>query len=83
MLDNFPNIRAMMDVHSYLELVLHPWGDDELQTTDPGMSFMTQDTLDPPRHKLTQPDPELRKRLEALFFRWILRAGLCGSAARS
>ncbi len=36
MLDNFPNIRAMMDVHSYLELVLHPWGDDELQTTDPG-----------------------------------------------
>lgn len=40
MLDNFPNIRAMMDVHSYLELVLHPWGDDELQTTDPSMNFM-------------------------------------------
>jgi len=36
---------------------------------------MTQDTLDSPRHKLAQPDPELRKRLEALFFRWILRAG--------
>jgi hypothetical protein len=25
---------------------------------------VTQDTLDPPRHKLTQPGPELRKRLD-------------------
>ncbi len=46
---------------------------------DPAQCFMTQDTLDSPRHKLTQPDPELRKRLEALFFRWILRAGPLGS----
>jgi carboxypeptidase T len=39
MLDNFPNIRGMMDVHSYSELVLHPWGDDDTQTTDPAQNF--------------------------------------------
>jgi carboxypeptidase T len=39
MLDNFPNIRGMIDVHSYSELVLHPWGDDDTQTTDPVQNF--------------------------------------------
>jgi carboxypeptidase T len=39
MLDNFPNIRGMVDVHSYSELVLHPWGDDDTQTTDPAQNF--------------------------------------------
>jgi hypothetical protein len=40
MLDAFPNIRGMMDVHSYMQLVLYPWGDDEIQTTDPRMNFL-------------------------------------------
>jgi carboxypeptidase T len=39
MLDSFANIRGMIDVHSYSELVLHPWGDDDTQTTDPGQNF--------------------------------------------
>jgi hypothetical protein len=30
---------AMIDVHSYLQLVLYPWGDDDNQSTDPSMNF--------------------------------------------
>lgn len=40
MLDTYPNIACMMDVHSYMQLVLHSWGDDDNQITDPSMSFM-------------------------------------------
>jgi len=39
MIDNFPNLACMIDVHSYSELVLYPWGDDENQTTDPNQNF--------------------------------------------
>ena len=39
LLDAYPNINCMIDVHSYSELVLYPWGDDNNQTTDPTMNF--------------------------------------------
>jgi len=39
MIDSFPNIACMIDIHSYGELVLHPWGDDENQTTTPSQNF--------------------------------------------
>jgi murein tripeptide amidase MpaA len=39
MLDAFPNIRVMVDVHSYSEDILYPWGDDDTQTTDSAMNF--------------------------------------------
>lgn len=39
LLDAFTNIGFMIDVHSYSELILFPWGDDDNQTTDPAMSF--------------------------------------------
>lgn len=39
MLDTYSNIAFMADVHSYSELILHPWGDDDDQTTDPSMNF--------------------------------------------
>src|SRR5262249_28007633 len=39
LLDNLPNVRMMVDVHSFSELVLYPWGDDNNQTADPGMNF--------------------------------------------
>jgi hypothetical protein len=39
MLDRFPNIECMADVHSYSELILYPWGDDDSQTTDVNMNF--------------------------------------------
>jgi murein tripeptide amidase MpaA len=39
LLDTYPNIVCFVDVHSYSELILHPWGDDNSQTTDPTQNF--------------------------------------------
>lgn len=39
MLDTFPTIMGMVDIHSYSELILYPWGDDNNQTTDSNMNF--------------------------------------------
>jgi carboxypeptidase T len=39
MLDTFTNIDCLVDVHSYSEDILYPWGDDNNQTTDPTMNF--------------------------------------------
>ncbi len=39
MLDQFPNIRYFIDIHSYSEDILYNWGDDTDQTTDPSMNF--------------------------------------------
>lgn len=39
LIDNFPNLACVVDIHSYSELVLFPWGDDENQTTDPSQNF--------------------------------------------
>jgi murein tripeptide amidase MpaA len=38
-LDTFPLIRWHLDVHSAVPVVLHVWGCDEIQTTDPGQDF--------------------------------------------
>ena len=39
LLDAHPNVRLMVDVHSFSELVLYPWGDDNNQTADPAQNF--------------------------------------------
>ena len=39
LLDRFPNIRYMVDLHSYGEAILHSWGSDENQSKDPRMNF--------------------------------------------
>ncbi|MDQ3973692.1 MAG: carboxypeptidase [Actinomycetota bacterium] len=39
LLDEYPQIDCMVDVHSYSELILYPWGDDDNQTTDPAQNF--------------------------------------------
>jgi carboxypeptidase T len=39
LLDTFPNIECMIDIHSFSQLILFPWGDDVSQTTDPSMNF--------------------------------------------
>lgn len=38
-LDTFPNIKYMVDLHSYRQAVLHPWQIDENQVTDVNMNF--------------------------------------------
>ena len=39
MIDNFRQVACMVDVHSFSELVLFPWGDDENQSTDANQNF--------------------------------------------
>ena len=39
LLENCPNIRYFVDLHSYSESILYNWGDDEDQVTDPNMNF--------------------------------------------
>ena len=39
LLEKYKNIAYVLDIHSYSELVLYPWGDDENQTHDPKMNF--------------------------------------------
>jgi murein tripeptide amidase MpaA len=38
LLEQYP-VKCFMDVHSYSELILYPWGDDVNQSTDPTMNF--------------------------------------------
>jgi carboxypeptidase T len=39
LLDNYPQIRYFIDLHSYGETILHSWGGDQNQSVDPRMSF--------------------------------------------
>lgn len=39
LLDAYPNIMGMIDVHSYSDDMLYSWGDGDDQTTDPGENF--------------------------------------------
>jgi carboxypeptidase T len=39
LLDRFPRIRYLVDLHSYGETLLHSWGSDDNQSRDPRMSF--------------------------------------------
>ena len=40
LLDGYPDIRYYVDVHSFGELILFSWGDDENQATDPNQNFL-------------------------------------------
>lgn len=39
LLDNYPNIRFFIDIHSYSELFLYPFGHDQNQNNDNNMTF--------------------------------------------
>ena len=39
LLDTYPQITYYMDLHSYAQELYYPWGDDNNQTTNPGMNF--------------------------------------------
>jgi carboxypeptidase T len=40
LLESAPNIDCMIDIHSYSEDFLYPWGDDENQSNNTAMNFM-------------------------------------------
>jgi murein tripeptide amidase MpaA len=40
LLDTYPRIKYFVDIHSYSQLLLHMWGNDNNQSTDPAMNFM-------------------------------------------
>lgn len=37
--DNYPGIAYYVDIHSYSELILYSWGDDDNQSTDPHQNY--------------------------------------------
>lgn len=39
LINNYQKISCVLDIHSFSELVLYPWGDDENQTEEPEMNF--------------------------------------------
>lgn len=39
LLHTLPNLRCVVDVHSYSELIMYPWGDDDNQSSQPHMNF--------------------------------------------
>jgi murein tripeptide amidase MpaA len=39
LLDTYPRIRGVIDVHSFKQKIYHPWGDDSEQTTEPNQNF--------------------------------------------
>jgi carboxypeptidase T len=39
LVDRYPTTRFLVDVHSFSELILYPWGDDDNQSTDPPQNF--------------------------------------------
>jgi carboxypeptidase T len=43
LLDQHPSVTHFIDVHSFGEMILYNWGDDDDQTTDPSMNFHNPD----------------------------------------
>lgn len=39
LLNTYPGITCFVDVHSYSELILYPWGDDDNQSVNPAQNF--------------------------------------------
>ena len=42
-INNYESIACVIDVHSYSEDILYPWGDDDNQTDDPDVNFKNPD----------------------------------------
>ncbi|GAB3737751.1 hypothetical protein GCM10027598_65390 [Amycolatopsis oliviviridis] len=70
LLDTFPHITAVLDLHSYSELILYPWGDDDNQTTDPAQNFRV-----PNPDRGVPNDGRYREYIPQGDLDWFLRAG--------
>ncbi len=60
------NINVFVDVHSFKEWIMYPWGHAPLQTTDPAQNFKTLASgscawLNPPTYKEYIPSADLRR----------------------
>ncbi|EME53113.1 M14 family zinc carboxypeptidase [Amycolatopsis decaplanina] len=70
LLDTFPHVVAVLDLHSYSELILHPWGDDDNQTTDPAQNFRV-----PNPDRGVPNDGRYREYIPEGDLNWFVRAG--------
>lgn len=70
LLDTFPHITAALDLHSYSETILYPWGDDDNQTTDPAQNFRT-----PNPDRGVPNDGRYREYIPSTDLNWLVRAG--------
>lgn len=68
LLDNFPHLAGLCDVHSYGEVILYPWSDDDNQTHDPGQNFRV-----PNAFRGILDDDRYREYLPAADQDWYLR----------
>ena len=55
LLDTFPRIRWHLDVHSAVPVILHSWGSDQNQTTEPNQTFLNS-TFDGARGRINDPE---------------------------
>ncbi|WP_409497055.1 M14 family zinc carboxypeptidase [Amycolatopsis sp. cmx-11-12] len=70
LLDTFPHITAVLDLHSFSELILYPWGDDDNQTTDPAQNFRV-----PNPDRGVPNDGRYREYIPQGDLDWFLRTG--------
>ncbi len=70
LLDAFPHITAVLDLHSYSELILYPWGDDDNQTTDPAQNFRV-----PNPDRGVPNDGRYREYIPSTDLNWFVRTG--------
>jgi murein tripeptide amidase MpaA len=72
LLDRYPNIRYLVDLHSYGETILHSWGSDQNQSRDPRMSFLNPE-FDGKRGRIH--DDEYREHIRKADLDEALRMG--------
>ena len=72
LLDRFPNLRYLVDLHSYGETILHSWGSDQNQSRDPRMSFQNPE-YDGRRGRIH--DDDYREHIVASDLKEALRMG--------
>jgi murein tripeptide amidase MpaA len=72
LLDRFPDIRYLVDLHSYGETILHSWGSDQNQSDEPRMSFRNAE-FDGKRGRIH--DDEYREHIVKSDLQEALRVG--------
>jgi len=69
LLDRYPDIAYLVDLHSYGELIMYSWGDDENQSRRPTMAFTNADW----DGRRGRPDDDYREYIGAADHRLLVR----------